>query len=340
MTHDRAALLDRLARSGPFGFGGSSLGNLYRAIDEERAHATVYAAWADGVRYFDTAPFYGLGLGERRLGDVLRTRNRNDFILSTKVGRLLVPGEAAPEKFGFRSPMPFDPVFDYSYDGVMRSVEASLHRLGLARIDILYMHDLGRLTHRDNHDRHFRHAVDGGFRAMADLRDQGIVAAIGLGVNEVEICAEALPRADFDLFMIAGRYTLLDRSAGPFFDDCRRRGIGVVAAGVFNSGVLAAGIAKGVPRYDYEAAPDEVMRRVAAIERVCERFDVPLPAAALQFVKAHPAVTLTVVGTGRPARVSETVDLARRPIPDAFWMALQAEDPIAAGGAVSADMFA
>jgi D-threo-aldose 1-dehydrogenase len=337
MSRNRAALLDRLAHSGPFGFGGSSLGNLYREIDEERAHATVYAAWADGVRYFDTAPFYGFGLGERRLGDVLRTRNRDDLILSTKVGRLLVPGEAVPEKFGFRSPMPFDPVFDYSHDGVMRSVEASLHRLGLARIDILYMHDLGRLTHGADHERHFRHALDGGFRAMADLRDQGVVAAIGLGVNEVEICAEALPYADFDLFMIAGRYTLLDQSAAPFFDECRRRGIGVVAAGIFNSGVLAGGTMGGTPRYDYEAAPDAVMRRVAEIESLCERFDVPLPAAALQFVKAHPAVTATVVGTGRPAHIAKTVERARRPIPVAFWAALRAEGLITTGGPVPAD---
>jgi D-threo-aldose 1-dehydrogenase len=336
MSHNRAALLDRLANGGPFGFGGSSLGNLYREIDEERAHATVYAAWGHGVRYFDTAPFYGFGLGERRLGDVLRTRNRDDLVLSTKVGRLLVPGKATPEKFGFRSAMPFDPVFDYSYDGVMRSVEASLHRLGMARIDILYMHDLGRLTHGDDHERHFRHALDGGFRAMTDLRDQGVVAAIGLGVNEVEICVEALPHADFDLFMVAGRYTLLDQSAARFFDDCRRRGIGVVAAGVFNSGVLAAGSASGAPRYDYEIASDAVMERVAVIEQLCKRFDVPLPAAALQFARAHPAVVSAVVGTGRPARVSETVDLARRSIPIGFWAALEAEGLIAAGGVVSA----
>lgn len=322
---NRPALLDRLSASGPFGFGASTLGNLYRRVEDVHARATVDAAWAAGVRYFDTAPFYGFGLSERRLGDALRERPRDEFILSTKVGRLLLPCRAADDRFGFFSPMPFNPVFDYSYDGVMRSVEASLHRLGLAQIDILLMHDLGRLTHGDDHSRTFAQAVDGGFRAMTELRDAGIVSAIGLGVNEVEICEASLDRVDLDVLMIAGRYTLLDQDAAPFLAECRARNIGVIGAGVFNSGILATGTRGGPAHYDYEPAPEAIVQRVAAIERCCDRFGVPLAAAALQFVKANPAVTNIVVGTGNPARIHETAALAGLAIPEVFWASLSAE---------------
>lgn len=324
----RSPFLDRLATDGPIGFGASTLGNLYRRIDDESARATVDAAWEEGLRYFDTAPFYGFGLSERRLGDALRERPRDHYILSTKVGRLLVPGEAADDKFGFHSPMPFDPVYDYSYDGVMRSVEASLQRLGLGRIDILYMHDLGRATHGKDHDRYFAQALAGGFRAMEELRDQGIVSAIGLGVNETEICAESLLHADLDVLMIAGRYTLLNPGGSAFFEECRRRGIGIVAAGVFNSGILATG-SRGTPHYDYETAPEPIIRKVAAIEQCCARYDVPLPAAALQFVLAHPAVTTAVIGTGSAERITQSVALARHPIPAAFWYILRERDLLA-----------
>jgi D-threo-aldose 1-dehydrogenase len=326
MTSTRAAFLDRLAASGTIGFGASTLGNLYRRIDDADARATVDAAWNEGLRYFDTAPFYGFGLSERRLGDALRDRPRDEYILSTKVGRLLVPSEAPEERFGFHSPMPFDPLYDYSYDGVMRSVEASLHRLGLGRIDILYMHDLGRVTHGDDHGHYFDQALSGGFRAMQALRDQGVVSAIGLGVNETEICAESLQHADLDLLMIAGRYTMLNPQGAVFFEECRRRGVGVVAAGVFNSGILATGTSGGGPlHYDYEPAPDAIVRKVAAIEACCARHGLPLPAAALQFVRANPAVTLAVVGTGSARRIKESVVLARHPIPPAFWETMRTE---------------
>jgi D-threo-aldose 1-dehydrogenase len=317
-------LLHRLSHDGPLGLGSSSLGNLYHAIDDQSARATVDAAWDAGVRYFDTAPFYGFGLSERRLGDGLRERPRDAFLLSTKVGRLLVPGEAEPGRNGFLSPMPFEPKFDYSYDGVMRSFDASLQRLGLARIDILLMHDIGRVTHGADHDRHFADAVGGGFKAMEALRDQGVVSAIGLGVNEIEICAESLDHADLDLLMIAGRYTLLNQGAGAFFDRCRAANVGIVAAGVFNSGILATGSAS-VAHYDYEPASADILARVSAIEAVCARFDVPLPAAAMQFVARHPATTTIVIGTGSPRRVTQSVDLLRQDIPALFWQALQDE---------------
>ncbi|WP_442678059.1 aldo/keto reductase [Sphingomonas sp. ASY06-1R] len=325
----RGRLLDRLAQEGPLGLGTAPLGNLYRAMDDAGARATVDAAWDAGVRYFDTAPFYGFGLSERRLGDALRERARDAFLLSTKVGRLLRPGVAEPGRHGFLSSMPFEPSFDYSYDGIMRSFEASLQRLGLARIDILLMHDIGRVTHGADHPRHLQDAIDGGFRAMAALRDQGAVSAIGLGVNEIEICTEALQYADLDLFLVAGRYTLLNQEAGAFFDECRIRNVGIVAAGVFNSGILATGTTGGSAHYDYEPASAEILRRVDAIERLCARFETPLPAAALQFVARHASITTVLIGAGNPAEAAQSVALLERPIPAEFWIALQSEGLLA-----------
>lgn len=321
---DRRALLARLKCDGPLGLGASPLGNLYQAIDDHRARATVDAAWDSGVRYFDTAPFYGFGLSERRLGDALRERPRDAFLLSTKVGRLLVPAEAEPGRNGFFSPMPFDARFDYSYDGIMRSFDASLQRLGLSRIDILLMHDIGALTHGPDHERHFADAVGGGFKAMEALRDQGAVSAIGLGVNEIEVCADSLDRADLDLFMIAGRYTLLNQGAATFFDRCLANDVGIVAAGVFNSGILATGATAGA-HYDYQPASAEILDRVAAIEAACARFNVPLPAAAMQFVMRHPGTTTLVIGTGSPGRITESVALLEQTIPPEFWQAMQNE---------------
>ena len=324
----RAALLARLAACGRFGFGASALGNLYREVSEAEARAAIDTAWTGGIRYFDTAPFYGAGLSERRLGDALRERNPDDYVLSTKAGRLLFPA-AARNRDGFHSPMPFSPVFDYSYDGVMRSFEASLNRLGLARIDILYLHDLGSATHGANHRYMFQQAVDGGFRALTALREQGAVSAIGLGVNEVEICAESMEHADFDLFLIAGRFTLLDQSAASFFDACHQRGIGVVAAGVFSSGILAAGAAGPDAFHDYGPASDAVRKQVAAIERICGTFEVPLPAVALQFAAAHPAVTIPIVGVRHAAQVEAAIDFSRFPVPAELWKALRSEGLIA-----------
>jgi len=307
------------------GFGASSLGNLYGRLSDEEARQAVDAAWAHGIRYFDTAPFYGFGLSERRLGDALRAHDRNAYLLSTKAGRLLQPSGAAGVRDGFDSPMPFRPVFDYSYDGVMRSFEASLHRLGLDRIDILYLHDLGRATHGADHARLFGQAVEGGFRALSDLRDQRVVGAIGLGVNEIAVCAESLDHADLDLFLVAGRYTLLDQSAAPFFEMCRRRGIGIVAGGVFSSGILASGAAAPDAHHDYAPASSAVRTRVAAIERICRDFGVPLPGAALTFSAAHPGVTLPLVGLRDPEEVAAATGFTRLSIPDAFWKALERE---------------
>jgi D-threo-aldose 1-dehydrogenase len=313
----------RLRTVRPFGYGASALGNLYRTVSDAEARATVDAAWDLGIRYFDTAPYYGFGLSERRLGDALRCRPRDEFLLSTKVGRLLRPIPAARPAHGFESPMPFEPVYDYSYDGVMRSFEGSLQRLGLSRIDILYMHDLGRLTHGDDGNAHFATAMSGGFRALAELRASGAVGAVGLGVNEIEVCEASFAHADFDLFMVAGCYTLLRHQSLGFLETCRARGVGIVGAGVFNSGILATGTRTDGPlHYDYAPAPPEIVDRVRRLEEISATFDLPLPAAALQMASAHPAILCTVIGTGSAARLRQTGDQQSVTIPREYWSAL------------------
>ena len=312
---------------GDWGFGGASLGNLYKPVSDETAEATVEACWEMGVRWFDTAPHYGFGLSERRLGDLLRGKPRESFVLSTKVGRLMRPIAAASDRFGFCSPMPFEGVFDYSYDGVMRSFEDSLQRLGLSRIDVLLMHDIGATCHGAAAPGLFDIAMEGGYRAMERLRREGVVRAIGLGVNETAVCRAALGRGDWDLFLIAGRYTLLNQAdeAG-FFEVDHAAGVKVAVAGIYNSGILATGARDAAGAYyDYEQAPRPVVERVRRIEAVCERHATPLPAAALQFARAHPAADAVLIGMASPQEARHTAALASHPIPPALWADLRAE---------------
>ena len=306
------------------GMGCSTMGNLYRAIADEDARHCLDTAWTSGFRYFDTAPFYGLGLSERRVGDALRERLGESYTLSTKVGRLLKPAGYADVRHGFCSPMPFDIVYDYSYDGVMRSYEDSLQRLGLDRVDILYMHDIGWMTHGSANHALFDEAMKGGYRALDELRRSGDVRAIGLGVNETEVCERALEHGDWDCFMLAGRYTLLDQSAlDTLLPKCVAMDVSIVLAGPYNSGILAKGVrGEGPWNYDYGPAPDEIIQRVAAIEDTCDEFGVPLAAAALQFPLAHPAVISVVMGLGSGRRVAATTKLASYAIAPDFWRAL------------------
>ena len=306
------------------GFGCASLGNLYHAISDAEATQILNAAWSKGFRYFDTAPHYGQGLSERRVGDALRHSQGEDYVLSTKVGRLLKPSGYAPSRHGFLSPMPFDFVYDYSYDGVMRSFEDSLQRLGLDRIDILYMHDIGAMTHGEDSDRLFAIAMDGGYRAMNELRRDGRVSAIGLGVNEFEVCEAALEYGDWDCFLLAGRYTLLEQAAlDTFLPKCVERNCSIVIGGAYNSGILATGVkGEGPFHYDYGEAPASVVDKVGKIENTCEEFGIPLPAAALQFPLAHPAVASVIPGVGKLARIEQTLELFRTGIPAEFWSAL------------------
>lgn len=309
------------------GFGCAPLGNLYRAISDEDAAVLLGEAWREGFRYFDTAPHYGQGLSERRLGDALRGDHKADYALSTKVGRLLRPAGYAPDRNGFVSPMPFDIVYDYSYDGVMRSFEDSLQRLGLDRIDILFLHDLGAMTHGTDNDRLFPVAMDGGYRALDELRRNGQVAAIGLGANEWEVCEAALEHGDWDCFLLAGRYTLLEqRALDSFLPKCIERRCSIIVGGPYNSGILATGVRGGARgRYDYASPPEPVVATVDRIEAVCTDFGVPLPAAALQFPLAHPAVVSVIPGMSVVHHINQTRQLFGTPIPDAFWHALRDE---------------
>lgn len=312
------------------GLGCASLGNLYRAMSDAQARATVDSAWDCGMRYFDTAPYYGLGLSERRLGDALRDRSREEYRLSTKVGRLLDPDLRSglqAERHGFVTTMPFRVRYDYGYDGIMRSFEASLQRLGLARIDILLVHDIGRVTHGEDNARHFADLANGGYRALDELRTAGDVSEIGLGVNEWEICAEAMKIGRWDCFLLAGRYTLLEQEPlETFLPQCEAHGAEIILGGAYNSGILATGTRRGgdMP-YNYAPAPKGVVARVARIEDICDAHGVTLAAAALQFPLAHPAVRCVIPGLGDPRRVIQTMDLAAEMIPSAFWAALRAE---------------
>ncbi|MDZ4363115.1 aldo/keto reductase [Brevundimonas sp.] len=307
------------------GFGGAAIGNLYRPIEDAVAASTVAAALAEGIRYCDTAPHYGFGLSERRLGAVLV--DASDVVISTKVGRTLKPvgADAARERHGFVDADPFEPEFDYSYDAVMRGFDESLRRLGRDQVEIVFAHDLGVQTHGEDHSARFKQFMEGGYRALEQLKADGRIQAIGLGANEWQVCAEALRHGDFDGFLLAGRYTLLEQTAlDSFLPVCAARGASVVIGGPFNSGILAQGVRSGSPvRFNYAPAPPEVIEKVGAIEDLCRAHDVSLKAAALQFVLAHPQVTSVIPGAASPAEAAEAVHLIQARIPDEFWDALR-----------------
>jgi D-threo-aldose 1-dehydrogenase len=311
------------------GFGTAPLGNLYRAIDNAQALETLQQAWALGVRYYDTAPLYGLGVGETRLGSFLREQPRDEFVVSTKVGRLLHPcAPAAREGIGKFFDVPSRRVaYDYSYDGVMRSLEFSFERLGLDRVDILLCHDIDIFTHgtAEASAQRTREFLDGGLRALCDLRSQGVVGAIGIGVNEWQVSETVARNSDVDLFLLAGRYTLLEQDClDSFLPLCQSKGLGVIIGGPFNSGVLATGPKPGA-FYNYDPAPPQVLGRVAAIEKVCTAHGVALRDAALQFPLLHPAIVCVIPGGISSAEVRQNADGLSRSIPPALWRDLVAE---------------
>ncbi|WP_290812183.1 aldo/keto reductase [Ferrovibrio sp.] len=307
------------------GLGGAPLGNLYQAVEEAEAERVIDAAWQGGVRYFDTAPLYGSGLSERRMGRALARRPRSDYVLSSKVGWLIEPGVGIRDD-GLYVGLEGGPRrCDYSYDGTLRSLEASLLRLGLDYVDIVYIHDLDTVQHGAALTERYGDAMDGAYRALDRLRGEGVVGAIGLGVNEWQICDRLLADADPDCFLLAGRYSLLDQSAlYSFLPACIKRGIGVVIGGAFNSGILATGAVPGA-RYDYMPASAEIMTHTARLEAVCHRHNVPLAAAALQFPSFHPAVVSVVPGARSAAEMATNLDLFSRIIPAALWQELRAE---------------
>jgi len=316
-------------RVSELGLGTAAIGNLYEVLSNADAQAILDAALDRGLVYVDTAPYYGFGLSERRVGDALR--ERRGVVLSTKVGRLLISDTTVgvhEERAGFRSSMPFSSVFDYSYAGILRSYEDSLQRLGLPRIDILYIHDIGVLTHGERNASQFDSlTTGGGLRALEQLRACGAIRAFGAGVNEVEVCHRVMDCASLDVILLAGRYTLLEQGAhSTLFPRCEEAGTSIVIGGPYNSGILATGVKRdGALRYDYHRAPVGVVERVGAIETLCDQFAVPLAAVALQFPLAHPAVVSVIPGLDHPRRVGETIDLYHTPVPPELWTALKAE---------------
>jgi aryl-alcohol dehydrogenase-like predicted oxidoreductase len=293
-------------------FGGAPIGGLYELVSDQAAAATLAAAWDAGIRAFDTAPHYGTGRSERRIGEFLAGRPRQEFLVCTKVGRLLVPAAGhvdGAEGFYGAEETPLTRVRDYSRDGVLRSLDESLRRLRLDRVDIALIHDP---------DDFMAQALDEAYPALADLRAQGVVTAIGAGMNSAALLAWLVERCDLDCVLVAGRYTLLDDSAaGSLFPLCLRRGVAVLAGGVFNSGILAD--PGGDARYDYALAPPAVLARARRARDICAAYGVPLPAAALRYTLRHPAVTAAVVGARTPEEIRADAGYLSADIPDALW---------------------
>ena len=311
------------------GFGAAPLGNLYRAITDDAARATLDAAWQAGMRTYDTAPLYGLGLSETRLNPFLRAHPRSEVTISTKVGRLLevVPPAKRTGIGKFFDVPARREVYDYSYDAILRSLDFSLERLGVDSVEILYAHDLDGWVHgsRAESDRRIDQFMSSGYDALVRLRDEGVIKAFGAGVNEWQVCETLARRGDFDLFLLAGRYTLLEQEAlESFLPLCEERTIGIVVGGPYNSGILATGAKPGA-FYDYEPAPQPVLDRVARIERVCAAHGVPLATAALQFPLHHPAVVSVIPGGQRPEEVAANAAALATAIPAGLWSDLKAD---------------
>jgi len=299
------------------GMGGAALGGLYHEVSDPAAERTVEAAWGHGINFFDTAPLYGHGRSEERMGSVLRTHPRDTFVLSTKVGRILVPTNSSKVKsVWFENPAPFEPLFDFSYDGVMRSFEESLRRLRLERVDILLIHDP---------DDHYKEALLGAYPALHKLRSQGAVKAIGAGMNQAEMLASFAREGDFDCFLLAGRYTLIDHSGlRELLPLCQQKNVSIIIGGPYNSGILAGGAVSGA-KFNYQDAPPEIVDRVTRIDEVCRRHSIPLKAAALQFPLAHPAVASVIPGARSAAEMEENFALMTVSIPRDFWEDLREE---------------
>ncbi len=312
------------------GFGTAPLGNLFKPVSDKDADATLEAAWEAGLRYFDTAPLYGLGLSETRLNRFLRGKKRGDYVLSTKVGRLMdvcAPKDRTAIGKFFNTPSRKER-FDYTYDGFMRSIEFSLERLGVDSIDVLFVHDCDVFTHGSEaaRDIHLKTMMSSGYKALVKLRDEKVIKAFGAGVNEWQACQTMAEQGDFDLFLLAGRYTLLEQEAplNSFLPLCEKRGIGLVLGGTYNSGILATGAVKGA-MYNYSPAPKGVMARVARIEAVCKHHKVKLPQAALRFPMAHPSVVSIIPGAVSPQQVALNIKTLATKIPKILWKDLKAE---------------
>ena len=308
------------------GFGTSPIGNLFHAVSDEAAFGMIGCAWEAGIRVFDTSPAYGNGLSELRCGHALRKRPRDEYLLCTKVGRLLKPTRRPFDSGRCVDVPPLELVLDYGYDAAIRSIEDSLQRMGTSHVDIALIHDVDTPNFGPEMQKvHFRTAMEGAYRALMDLKSEGVIAAVGLGVNEWQVCCDALSVADLDCFLLAGRYTLLEQEPlDRLLPLCAERGVSLLIGGVFNGGILATGPGPGA-KYNYKPAPSEIQHRTARLGEVCARHGVPLPAAALQFPLGHSAVASVLLGTRTVAQLRENLRFMETGIPAALWQELKHE---------------
>lgn len=310
------------------GFGGSSIGNLYTPCSHLASQEVMATCWNLGIRYFDTAPEYGHGLSERRMGDALRDHLREDYILSTKIGDVLYAHHTKlPPDNKFINKLPFHLKYDYSYDGIMRAFDDSLHRLGLNRIDILLVHDLDPIIHEEkSYSEHFKTYVESGYKALDQLKKDGIIQAIGLGVKKWEVCLDAMKYGNYECFMLQGNYTLLDQEAmNGFMDICLQKQISILLAGPYASGILATGPVKGA-YYNHREANEEILQRVKRIQEICHTYHTPLPAAAIQFPLKHPAVASVVVSAASQEFMRKNIEFLQFEIPQELWDALKSAE--------------
>ena len=307
------------------GFGGAPLGAVGDRLSLSQAQEVLQAGIDGGIRYFDTAPLYGHGLSEKRLGTGLQTLDRADFVLSSKVGRLLVPSSDGERYEGMRDNEPFSIRYDYSYDAVRRSLESSLERLGLDRVDILLCHDIDVWTHGDDQSTVFREAINGAIPAMQALREEGIVRAIGLGVNESAVCVDVMQACDVDCFLLAGRFTLLEQEPlDELLPQCTKNNVSIIIGGPYNSGLLANADRQRAT-YDYKPVSDSLWDKAVSIRSVCGSYNVDIRAAALQYPLRHPAVAAVIPGMWKVDEVSKNIELFHTEIPSELWRELAAK---------------
>jgi D-threo-aldose 1-dehydrogenase len=319
------------------GLGGAPLGNLFHAVSDNDAQTIIQQAINDGCQMFDTAPHYGHGLSEQRFGQALRSIDRSSFVLSSKVGRILTPSATAErDQLNFVNILPYNQHWDYSAAGVRRSIEDSLQRMGMAYLDVAFIHDCCSLCHGDNYPKVLRQVIDEAIPELQKMKREGLIHGIGLGVNMVEVCLDVLKEADLDCILLAGRYTLVDHTGfTELLPICEQRGMRIAIGGVFNSGILATGVRVAEKKgdkllFNYDSAPAMWVERVRAIELVCEEFQVPLRAAALQFPLAHPVVDTVLLGANQTTHWADALAMLQHPIPAAFWDKLKAQGLIPA----------
>ena len=330
---DKRRLRNRDVSFTLMGLGCAQMGNLYRWTSYQESLSAFEAAWDAGIRYFDTAPFYGYTRSERRLGTMLTEHQRDEYVLSTKVGRVMVPDESVgPEEDAYAQPLPFRPVYDYTYDAILKSFEASRQRIGVFKPDILFVHDIGRATHGEKHEHYWTQLTKGGgFKALGELRDAGLVRAAGLGVNEWQAVSEAMDEFNIDVTMLAGRYTLLEQESLAMLDKANRHGVGIVVAGAFNSGLLA-----GNRKFNYAEAPADILARVETLEAACKAEGVSMQAAALNFPLLHPAVVTVVSGARNGEQMKANIGWFEEEIPASFWKTLKENGVISAAAPIGA----